>query len=671
MDKNMIKIDDLFRQRLGGGEEEDRAGAWLNMRELLDEKMPVGMVNWRRMFMYAAGLLLLASLSIGGYEISSSSRRIADGNLNISSNTDNSSAITRNAGNILSNDPDAAKQNNTSSNTATPVVNNTTGNTTSDLTTTKDQSANSTPASVTTGNSNKVATNTKTVTNQVKKSVDNSAKIDNNIASNNKTQNDVNHSVTKNNKQKNSDDENQKTNNNSAGNNNTYASAGITGGIHHNSKHNNIKNSNDPVIASNTQPQGDNITDTKTTKHVHIKPTIDITTGNNPVKRSVGHKAIQPASGTTTIAKAPGTKNAKGNNGIDNLNRVLPKDSIQKLVIVENIAIDPATHMARITADTVDVSKLPVYAMADNKDTRSTDNMQGLGTPSSKQTNNNDNTPIIPGAKSGDAGSSSGGDANNLHAHKGKRTAFDWSALGEKIHDFEYQLGRVRIYPGLIGGVNTSYFMPAGNSGFHFGLTTEFYLSDRASIMAEFKYMERIGGGRLNDNYMQNIPLDSTNTTPKYYTIQQSQVNHYFNYTTMNSIEMPITFRYKAGKFFIYAGGNLVYNFSMNVTEYDTHQTIGNPETHTYPAGYNWRAVDKINVTDFNSRFGLGYVLGLSYEFTPSVMVDGRLTQTFWDNAKTQGATEVSNILYRLPSAQLSIIYRLNHKKPETVIPRY
>ena len=73
MDKNMINIDELLKQRLGAGEEQERPGAWMNMSKLLDQQMPVNKVpgaavNWRRMFMYAAGLVLLAAVSVGGYQ---------------------------------------------------------------------------------------------------------------------------------------------------------------------------------------------------------------------------------------------------------------------------------------------------------------------------------------------------------------------------------------------------------------------------------------------------------------------------------------------------------------------------------------------------------------------------------------------------------------------------
>lgn len=71
MDKNMINIDDLVRQRLSGGEEEERAGAWLRMQELLDKEQPVrgaAYFSWKRIFSYAAGLVLLAAAGVAGYK---------------------------------------------------------------------------------------------------------------------------------------------------------------------------------------------------------------------------------------------------------------------------------------------------------------------------------------------------------------------------------------------------------------------------------------------------------------------------------------------------------------------------------------------------------------------------------------------------------------------------
>src|SRR5438128_2497795 len=72
MDKNMIKIDDLLKQRLSGGEEKERPGAWMAMQELLDENMPTrvaGGFNWRRMFTILTGAALLTAATVGGYKM--------------------------------------------------------------------------------------------------------------------------------------------------------------------------------------------------------------------------------------------------------------------------------------------------------------------------------------------------------------------------------------------------------------------------------------------------------------------------------------------------------------------------------------------------------------------------------------------------------------------------
>ena len=73
MDKNLISIDDLVRQRLSGGEEQEREGAWSRMRDLLDTEMPkkkaFGFGFWKRAFMMAGIFFLSASITFGGYEL--------------------------------------------------------------------------------------------------------------------------------------------------------------------------------------------------------------------------------------------------------------------------------------------------------------------------------------------------------------------------------------------------------------------------------------------------------------------------------------------------------------------------------------------------------------------------------------------------------------------------
>jgi len=92
MDKNMINIDDLIRQRLSGGEEEERAGAWLRMQELLDKEQPVrgaAYFSWKRILSYAAGLVLLAVAGVGGYKAMHTQKDTENAEINRYSRTGN------------------------------------------------------------------------------------------------------------------------------------------------------------------------------------------------------------------------------------------------------------------------------------------------------------------------------------------------------------------------------------------------------------------------------------------------------------------------------------------------------------------------------------------------------------------------------------------------------
>src|SRR5690606_29655142 len=73
MDNNMIKIDDLVRNKLQGAEEEPRAGAWQGMRSLLDKEMPIGQARPSRGGVWFKSLMVIALLgaaSVGGYRMS-------------------------------------------------------------------------------------------------------------------------------------------------------------------------------------------------------------------------------------------------------------------------------------------------------------------------------------------------------------------------------------------------------------------------------------------------------------------------------------------------------------------------------------------------------------------------------------------------------------------------
>jgi hypothetical protein len=62
-----------------------------------------------------------------------------------------------------------------------------------------------------------------------------------------------------------------------------------------------------------------------------------------------------------------------------------------------------------------------------------------------------------------------------------------------------------------------------------------------------------------------------------------------------------------------------------------------------------------VKLSDFGPQFGLGYLLGGGFMFTPAVYMDLRVAQSFWTNGNTAGAKQISNDLLRTPSVQLSV----------------
>lgn len=649
MDKNMINIDDLFRQRLGGGEEEERSGAWLQMRGLLDEKMPVGVVNWRRMLMFTGGLALLAAVSITGYEVSSSTRNLADASINTANNsTDKQSAITINSNKVLSGNNQPATKTTTSANNNSSSNNN--NNNTNNVT------AVAPVANNTTSNGN---TNTPTANN----SSTNEQKNNTVAVNNNATQPVANTTVTTNNNNSTVASVNADNNDNNKTQKHTTtpkhsASNGIIPAGSHVVNNNNIAHKQHPVTA--TPPVANTTVNKKNHNKIVNKDNIMPASGNNVT------------SNTATVATSTnGTSGQKkSNTTVYDL-----KDSIDRLVVKQHYIVDPVSRVATYRTDTVAISKMPHFiiaastdkevVVADNKKHQK-NNVSGQA----KKQKTNSSSDVLLAAKLNESKTSTVADnaANTATAKvvtKHNKAGWDWSVLGQALRDFEYNLGKVKVYPGLIGGINKT-FGNYSNSGFQFGMTTEFVVNDQMSVMAEFKYMQRFNGGVINNDYSVN----NGQYVAPVWLVTTNSYHHYFNYSTMNSLEMPIAIRYRTGDFYIYAGGNFVYNFAINATE--GLSSLSSSEVNTYNSTSGWKeTTPKMNIADFGSRFGIGYLFGASYEFTPSIMIDARLTRTFWDNANTDQAKQVSNFLLKGPSTQLSIIYRLNHQRPETVSPRY
>jgi hypothetical protein len=184
--------------------------------------------------------------------------------------------------------------------------------------------------------------------------------------------------------------------------------------------------------------------------------------------------------------------------------------------------------------------------------------------------------------------------------------------------------------------------------GFQFGMTGNLEFNESWNMMAELKYFHRVNNNTIDDNYYSYTQVGNQ--------FRRSMVQNTYDFAAMHTIEMPVTIRYAKGNFNFYTGGNFLYSFSINTAP----ATYADPNAVTTfvnaPGADN---APKYNQNDFHSRFGLGYIFGFSYQVAPNTTFDIRNVQTVWDNAATTGAKSISAQLYKTPSVQLSIMYRL------------
>jgi len=225
--------------------------------------------------------------------------------------------------------------------------------------------------------------------------------------------------------------------------------------------------------------------------------------------------------------------------------------------------------------------------------------------------------------------------------------------LNAAFNDIKNKFVGAHFAPGITGGINGTFFGPTSFKGFQFGFTGSFIFTDQVSVSADLKYFHRINNNySLNDNYYAYAPVATGGYT------RELVVNPY-SFSTLHSIEMPLYIRYTTGNFNFFVGGNFVYEFAINTGAYP----LADPTTAQQVSTMGNDNAPKIKAQDFDSRFGIGCLVGASYQVSRKVTFDFRDVQTVWDNGKSTGAKIISNQLYKSPSLQFSIGYNLGGNK--------
>jgi hypothetical protein len=365
------------------------------------------------------------------------------------------------------------------------------------------------------------------------------------------------------------------------------------------------------------------------------------------------HPAPSSLSSNTTVSKKETQSLAKNQpqSGSNHFNKkagqqqpsveAIKKDSIQKLFVTQRATIDPITRNAVFTSDTIRIEKMPSPQVWQDETLASNSLVLNSNAASENKLQAKRKT------NKHSASQSWGGKLTT-----GIANWFDRESLNDKMVDAKYKLSQVKFYPGITLGMNSYLFGPNSMMGIQAGVRGVTVFSERWSMLTELKYVQRFNqSSTVKDNYWQIGTISGNN-------YDANEVEHYFNFSTLKYLELPVAVRYMYNKLVAFAGVNIVYNFKVNVDEI-THAF----ESKTYQGNsFNLKTVPSVQLKDFGERFSAGYMLGLGYEVAPAIEIDARMTQNFWDNATGTGARKVSQSLLYNPAFQLSINFRFNQK---------
>jgi hypothetical protein len=207
--------------------------------------------------------------------------------------------------------------------------------------------------------------------------------------------------------------------------------------------------------------------------------------------------------------------------------------------------------------------------------------------------------------------------------------------------------------------------------GFQGGFVLLRPINDYVSFISECKFFYRNNGGyTVNDSYYQILnPSKDTSSIlhQSIYSYQKDSTVRTYNFKNFYSIELPLMMQVNYRSFAIYGGVNIAYNFKIKTTEKTRNYVVNHSDTlqSATPYTYPIEKPSQYLRSDFSARFGIGYTVGGSYSISPNLYLDLRITQNVWDNMRTNQAREISNGFFKVPGIQIGLGYRFRDFKPD------
>ena len=690
MDPNKIHIDELVRQRLQGGEEEPRPGAWITMRELLDKQMPTGRplggLGWGAGARWTIALVLLTLLA-GGYGAMDIRRHSAA--------AINTEPTTSEAARELVSEALYSTPANTTNQTKTPAV--TLGNTpeesSSHLVVTsrsvRTESRQEFSARINSSNAASASPAAKSIaSSQAASRPREAGRRDGSFASSSPSDRES-HGASR-------------TISTRRSSRQSVVPQPVSGSVPSSSS---VTPAN-PVTATTAQP-------------VQPKPSANRSTPGSRRATPAATRTSRPAqsnefASTTTSAGTPrstarrATRNsARSMTAMDSAKALVQSDTLRQIRIAHRYLSAPGSRSGRYVADTlasepyIIEKPLPVMpasgttqvVVASNRQRRklfARKTAAATVTPpvaanTSAVKSNVTTAPQPASAAPASAIVSSSSkesmeealvplSSSKVSSHK--NTSLQYTAhqqLQDAMRRARFAFAQMRLYTGVTGGFNTSVGGTA-MGGFQVGMLGLLAINDKWSIGMEGKFVQRFNRGtELHDPYFQHRAstfnrIEKNGEAYNVYRVTTDSFEHYYKLSTIETIELPLYARYTYRRLHGFAGANLTYGLRINNMERverfagrESNQmdTVLSSVAYTPPPN----TAATVAISDFGPRFGIGYAAGLGYQATPSILVDVRMTQLLWDNRSAgAGGLRVSQTFYRVPSLQLSIGYRFSQR---------
>ena len=374
-------------------------------------------------------------------------------------------------------------------------------------------------------------------------------------------------------------------------------------------------------------------------------------------------------------------------NDKQNENQTITTEVVNKIVANEKISKNRDGSINHISYDTIDNSVVeiekkvtqPELLVANaNKDKNYQYHPRYLGAQVDA-----DETPIVlknvinsepiiamqtPGLKVADekAKSKKRSDNTSMFSALGAFASLTLNKIGDAGGDF-FRLFKT-FDPGVSMGVNAALFKTQHNyGGFHAGLTNHTAISETFSMITELKFFIRNNAGfTINDIKTQilNKSVDTTVPGQTTYFYQVDSLTKKYNFKSFMSLELPLMLSARFNNISVYGGPNFVYNFKLKINEIDKKYVVNKEEVVSNAVQYNYPAElgMKYAKNDFGNRFGIGYAIGVSYNFHPKIYIDLRMSKVVWDNTQTNSQREISNGVTKVPFTQLSLGYKFLEK---------